>query len=490
MLQPVIDPKQFEEHGSGFGQTSLQSVQELNKALTAGYTADHTAMAGGGALRVESLDSTLKIVSFMMKNIVFYNDIPKSKAYNTVEEYNLLSKYGGNGGFFIPEGGLPRTEDSNYQRKVQYVKFMGTVREITHPMLLVRPAHGNVVALETKNGAMWMLQNIERALFSGNADIISQAFNGLQKQLTDGYKDPTTAGDGKPDVSNEHVLDLRGKSLTEGVFSEASRILLDNYMYPTHCYLNHVNHRDYNVQFFSKGRYGLPVGGEDMTTGFDSRKVKTAGGTIQLRPNVFLRIDTTAPGSADNASVPTAPASVTVTVGSVTTSRGFSLVAPSEAGTYAYSVTAISRNGESAPTAGNASAVVAASGSAEVSLAIVRGAVSGNDLTQGYRVYRTRLEDGPTGTKYLVTEIASSGSTTTFLDGNESLPGAGTAYLGQLDETVLSLRELSPMLKFPLATIASSIRWMQLYYNTPIIFRPRGWVIIKNIGRLTVPQLG
>jgi len=487
MLSPVIDPKQFEEHGSGFGQTSLQSVQELNKALTAGYVSDAASMAGGGALRVESLDSTLKIVSFMMKNIVFYNDIPKSKAYNTVEEYNLLSKYGGNGGFFIPEGGLPRTEDSNYQRKVQYVKFMGTVREITHPMLLVRPAHGNVVALETKNGAMWMLQNIERALFNGNAGIISQAFNGLNQQLLAGYSDPTTAGDLQPNVATDHVLDLRGKSLTEGLFSEASRVLLDSFMYPTHCYLNHVNHRDYNVQFFSKGRYGIPVGGDDMTTGFDSRKVKTAGGTIQLRPNVFLRIDTTAPSTADNASAPTAPASAVVTVQSVSTSRGFQA---SEYGSYVYSVTAISRNGESAATAGSATAVVAATGSAEVQIVITRGAVSGNDLTQGYRVYRTRLEDGPTGVPYLCLEVAAAGTTTTFLDGNENLPGLGTAYVGQLDETVMSLRELSPMLKFPLATIASSIRWMQLYYNTPIVFRPRGWVIIKNIGRLTTPQLG
>ena len=123
-----------------------------NRRCAAGYAVDPVGQSNGGALRVESLDATLKVVSYMMKNIVFYNDIPKSRAYNTVEEYNLLSKYGGKGGFFINEGGLPRTEDSKYQRKVQFVKFMGSTREITHPMLLVRPAHGNVVALETKNG--------------------------------------------------------------------------------------------------------------------------------------------------------------------------------------------------------------------------------------------------------------------------------------------------------------------------------------------------
>jgi len=485
-MYPVIDAKQFESHGDGFGVSDPKTVQELNKALTAGYATDPASQAGGGSLRVESLDATLKIVSFMMKNIVFYNDIPKSKAYNTVEEFNMLSKYGGKGGFFINEGGLPRTEDADYQRKVEFVKFMGTTREITHPMLLVKPAHGNVVALETKNGAMWMLQRMEEHLFNGDADLISQSFNGLKKQLLRGYADADTAGDGIPDVSNEHVIDLRGQPMTEGAFAEASRVLMDNYMYPTACYLPHTAHRDYNVQFFSKGRYGIPVG-EDMATGFDSRRVKTAGGEISLRPDVFLRVDQKAPGTADNAYSPTAPASVTVTVQAVSTSREFKA---DEYGTYAYEVTAFSRNGESAAMAGNASAVVAAAGSAEVKLVIARGAVSGNDLTQGYRVYRTRLEDGAAATKYLVAEIVSAGASTDFLDGNENLPGLGIAYCGQLDETVLTLRELSPMLKFPLATVASSIRWMQLYYNTPIVFRPRGWIIFKNIGRVSVPSLG
>lgn len=483
---PTVDPRQFEGHGDGFGVSQAQEVANLNKALTAGYAADPGSQAGGGALRVESLDATLKIVSFMMKNIVLYNDIPKSKAYNTVEEYNLLSKYGGKGGFFISEGGLPRTEDSDYQRKVQYVKFMGTTREITHPMLLVRPAHGNVVALETKNGAMWMLQRMEEALFSGNSSIIPQAFDGMEKQLLDGYADSNTAGDGKPDVSDEHVFDLRGQPLSEAVFEEVSRVLLDNYMYPTHAYLNHTNHADFNKIFFSKGRYPIPVGTQDAAVGFVADKVKTTGGMVQLRPNVFLRIDQQAPSVADNPQAPTAPVSAVVVAQPKTSSRGFKA---DEVGSYVYQVTAISRSGESAPTAGSATAVVTGVND-EVEITITRGAVSGNDLTQGYRVYRTRLEDGVSGAKYLVAEIASAGVTTVFKDGNETLPGLGKAFIGQLDESVLSLRELSPMLKFPLATVASSIRWMQLYYNTPIIFRPRGWVIIKNIGRLKQPALG
>lgn len=485
-MNPMIDPKQFESHGDGFGATDASTVADLNKALTAGYAVDPSSQAGGGALRVESLDSTLKIVSFMEKNIVFYNDIPKTKAYNTVEEYNLLAKYGGRGGFFIEEGGLPRTEDSQYQRKAAFVKFMGTTREISHPMLLVKPAHGNVVALETKNGAKWMLQRMEEALFSANSGIIAQAFDGLDRQHSLGIADPFTAGDGKPSVSDEHVIDLRGGILTEAVFSEVSRVLADNYMYPTHCYLSNANHDDFNKQFFSKGRYQLPVGA-DMGVGFVVDKVRTMGGVVQLRPDVFLRVNQTAPASADNSLAPTAPLSATVAVQAVSTSRGFKAA---EYASYVYEVTAISKSGESAATAGSTTAVVAAPASAEVQITIARGAVSGNDLTTGYRIYRTRQEDGVSGKKYLIAEIPSGGATTVFKDGNENLPGHGVAYMGQLDESVLTLRELSPMLKFPLATVASSIRWMQLYYNTPILFRPRGWVKIKNIGFLEQPKLG
>lgn len=479
---PVVDTKSFEQHGDGFGTSDAATVADLNKAMTAGYAVDPGTQSGGGALRVESLDSTLKIVSFLEKNIVMYNDIPKTKAYNTVEEYNLLSKYGGRGGFFIEEGGLPRTEDSQYQRKAAFVKFMGTTREISHPMLLVRPAHGNVVALETKNGARWMLQRMEESLFKGNSSVLSQSFDGLEKQLLAGYSDPTTAGDGRPDVSTEHIIDLRGQVLSESVFEEVARILMDNYMYPTHCYMNNQNHSDFNKTFFSKGRYQLPVGA-DATVGFVVDKVKTNAGVVQLRPDVFLRVKQSAPAAADNALCPSAPTSVTVLAQSATTSRGFKA---GEYASYVYTVTAISKSGESAGTNGSITAVVT-SGNNEVSLTIARGSVSGNDLTQGYRIYRSNIDDGITGPKYLVAEIPSSGASTVFLDGNENLPGHGTAYMGQMDESVLALRELSPMLKFPLATVASSIRWMQLYYNTPIVFRPRGWVIIKNIGFLKQP---
>ena len=477
-MYPVIDRGIYEGHGDGFGESSQAHLNEINKALSAGYATDPASQSNGGALRVESLDSTLKIVSFMQQHIRFYNDMPKSKAYNTVEEYNLLSKFGGRGGHFINEGGLPRTEDSQYQRRVQFVKFMGTTREITHPMLLVKPAHGNVVALETKNGAMWMLEHMERALFKGDSSVVSQEFDGLEKQLLDGYADSDFAGDRLPDISEEHVIDMRGEPLSEKTFSKASGVLLRNYTYGNVCYLNPENHEDYDTQFFSKGRYQLSA--SERETGFHTEKVRTAMGMVQLRPTVFLEIDEVAPSVADNSVVPTAP-TIALAVNNAVADSKF---AASDAATYYYEVTALSKAGESAASPVQ-SDVVAAGDS--VSITITRGAVSGNDLTTGYKIYRTRVEDAAAGAsakRYLIAKIPSAGASTVYEDKNFDLPGLGKAFIGQMDESVLTLRELSPMLKFPLATVASSIRWMQLYYNTPIIFRPRSWVIIKNIGRL------
>jgi len=477
-MYPVLDRGIYEGHGDGFGESTQQHLTELNKALSAGYAVDPASQSNGGALRVESLDSTLKIVSFMQKHIVFYNDLPKSKATNTVEEYNLLSKYGGRGGHFINEGGLPRTEDSKYQRKVQFVKFMGTTREITHPMLLVKPAHGNVVALETKNGAMWMLEHMERACFDGDSTIVSQEFDGLEKQLIDGFADADFAGDRIPDVQTDHVIDLRGQPLSEKVFSKCSEVLLRTYTYGTVCYLNPANHEDYDTQFFSKGRYQLAAG--EKTTGFHSENVRTAMGMVKLRPSVFLEIDQLAPVVAENDSVPTTPASLGLAVAVDAASK----FGASDAGTYYYEVTALSKSGESAPIAAVSVAVAAGE---RVDLTIGRGTVSGNDLTTGYKIYRSRREDAALGAaakRYLIAKVPSAGVSTVVSDFNDNLPGLGKAFLGQMDESVLTLRELSPMLKFPLATVASSIRWMQLYYNTPIVFRPRSWVVIKNIGRV------
>ena len=146
------------ENLDGFGLSTYEQVAELNKALAAGY--DIPATTGGvsgSALRVESLEASLKIITYQMTHIKFWQKIPKLPAYSTVEEYNRLTAYGSDGGAFTPEGELGEYDDATYSRQVSLVKYLQTVRKVTHPMTLVRTAHGDVIGNEVRNGIMWLL---------------------------------------------------------------------------------------------------------------------------------------------------------------------------------------------------------------------------------------------------------------------------------------------------------------------------------------------
>src|SRR5277367_3399406 len=103
----MISMKDYEGY-HGFGQIAQVEVDELSKALSAGY--QNPPVSGSNALRVESLEQTLRIL------------------------------------MFTRAGELPQVQDASYERRTALVKYVTTQREVDHPTTLVRPAHGNVIA--------------------------------------------------------------------------------------------------------------------------------------------------------------------------------------------------------------------------------------------------------------------------------------------------------------------------------------------------------
>ena len=72
----------------GFGTTSQADVDALSKALAAGQEINPPGAVSPGdgfALRVESLDRTLRNTTFKMENIRLYKQLMKAAAYNTVD---------------------------------------------------------------------------------------------------------------------------------------------------------------------------------------------------------------------------------------------------------------------------------------------------------------------------------------------------------------------------------------------------------------------
>jgi hypothetical protein len=465
---------------NGFGIDQSSSVQDLQKALEAGFQISN--QTGGSALRVESLEGSLKVVTFSAHHIKMWKKIPKSPAYSTVEEYNQLVDYGSDAFAFVQEGELPPTQDTTYARRTSLVKFIGSTREVTHPMTVVHPAHGDVIALENQNGILWLLERVENSLFKGDSSL---AFDGEAEQWDglDALIDPTS------------FIDLEGQPIQEADIEEGANLLVENFAYPTDLWLGTRVASDLTKTFYPKERVQLPAPQNGMV-GLSINSVMTQAGVMELNPNVFLKRLPSPPAAASSANAPVTPASVS-SANNATGAGDFNKAAPAGTNSYAYAVTAANRFGESAPVLIGASDDITQSekdAGDQLDLTVTNAAAIGAFPTEYLRVYRTAVQASGAAVpsdlsqyslilQVPVTTQAGSG-VTTVADVNFLLPFTEIAYMGEMTPSVLTFRQLLPMLRMDLAVLAPAFRWMVLLYGTPILFAPKKWLRYVNIGRL------
>jgi hypothetical protein len=468
---------------SGFGAGTDQDIAELSKALEAGYQTG-AGKTGGSALRVESLEASLKVLTYTSSHIKFWKKIPKSPAYSTVEEYNQLINYGGTQNPFVQEGELPQATDTSYARRVQLVKFLGTTREVTHQASLVHPAHGDLIALENQSGILWLLEQVERNLFSGDSSL---SFDGEAEQW-DGL-------DSLIDASA--VLDLEGNSIQEADMEEAANEIIENYGFPTDMFLGTRTMSDLVKTFYPRERISLPAP-QNGQVGQTIQTISTQAGVIEFNPDVFIRQNATPPAAATSPNAPASPVQIVDLTGTGT-DGDHNKGAPTGTSNVNYVATACNRFGESAPSAVQAVVVdlaQSAKDSGEALPVVVSNAASvGAFPTEYLRIYRSSatlaagvpadLSAYSLVAQVPVTTQAASGSTT-FSDVNLTLPFTSTAYLGELTPSVVTFRQLMPMMKMDLAVLSPAYRWMILLYGTPILFAPKKWIRMINIGRLEV----
>src|SRR5690606_31475575 len=133
--------------------------------------------------------------------------------------------------------------------------------------------------------------------------------------------------------------------------------------------------------------------------------------------------------------------------------------APAGSSSFAYVVTAANRFGESAPTAVMGSVVTLSQSDKDngvhVPLTITNPTI-GAFPPEYFRIYRSRAVASTTVptdmSQYsLVAQVPAasqtSGGTTTFNDVNTTLPFTSTAYLGELTPSVLTFRQLMPLMR-------------------------------------------
>lgn len=465
---------------NGFGFDQSANVQDLQKALSAGVQV--SSQTGGSALRVESLEGSLKVVTFNANHIKMWKKIPKSAAYSTVEEYNQLIDYGSSANAFVQEGELPASQDSNYARRTSLVKYIGTTREVTHPMTVVHPAHGDVIALENQNGILWLLNQIEDALFKGDSSL---AFDGEAEQWDgmDALIDPAS------------FVDLEGQPIQEADIEEAANQLVENFAYPTDLWLGTRVASDLTKTFYPKERVQLPAPQNGMV-GLSVNSVMTQAGVMELNPNVFLKQLPSPPAAATSASAPAAPASISGAL-NATAAGDFTKGAATGTNEYAYAVTAANRFGESAAVIVAANVAILQSNKDagdQIDLTVTNAGSIGTFPPEYFRIYRSApLASGATVPSVLsafslVLQVPASSqtasATTVANDVNLLLPFTEIAYMGEMTPSVLTFRQLLPMLRMDLAVLAPAFRWMIMLYGTPLLFATKKWTRIINVGRL------
>lgn len=482
-----INLSDYSNNGNGYGVGSSEGVEQLNKALQAGditgrETADRVD-ASGAPLKVESLEKTLKHLTFRESDIRLWKDMPKKAAYNTVEEYNQQTSYGQDRGGFNAEGELPEEEDSVYVRRAQLVKYLGVTKSVSHQMTLVNSVIGNIMQKTIKDGTLWILRKLNQSLYFGNEKMVNLEFNGFlaQQEQSDAWANRNEY------MNSENVIDMRGATLTEDAIESAANTIVENYGLATQIYTAPSVLSGFVKQFY--GNKFIMPNSQALTDGVMGQRVQkfeSQFGPIGLNQDIFFKKlpAKTEASAATSDKAPTKPTATAAAVADAPNSK----VAVADAGNVTYAVSAFNRYGESALHVISTPVALAANGAADIT--ITDG--GGVHKATAYRVYRSMT--GKTGTYYPLFEVslddvtrgydgASAGS---VRDLNRYLPNCDQAMVLQFDNEVIEFAQLAPLMKMDLAMLSPAYRFMILLYGTPLLYAPKKLVRIINIGQKLV----
>lgn len=482
----------YEDFGQGFGSTSQAEVSDLYKALQAGSITgretDGALDASGAPLKVESLEGTLKSLTFSERDIRFWQRVPKMEAYNTVEEYLRYISPGSDRGGFVTETELPEEEDSVYQRASVLIKFLGVTKSVSLAMQMVRTGAGigNIVQRETKNGSLWILRKADRSLAFANSKISANEWDGyyaLQQQAfssLDAWHNSTS------------VIDLRGARVAEKNVEDAVLSIHQNFgfadllMGPP-AVTSNIAKNFYQLKLFQPNTQQVTAG----VVGQKVDKIQTQHGAIDMDDDIFLARN---PGryTTDTATSPKAPANPIPAVSNAAKLAHTDTLTKfgDGDGTYYYGVAAYNRYGESQVVSLDASVITVAK-TDSVDLTFTSG--GGAYPATGYVIYRSKVDASGTvasNVLYPIFQVAVSdladgfdgAAALSIRDRNRSLPDCETAFIVQNNEEVWSFKQLAPLMKLDLALLSQARRFMVLLYGAPALYAPKKYVQLINVG--------
>ncbi|AKG36094.1 hypothetical protein [Paenibacillus durus] len=457
----------------GFGQMTQQDLEALVKAMgtgTPGEAYGNGIYGDMSAIRPQSLETTLRIVTAKEEHLSLWRNIPKKGAASTVEEFNVLDSYGNDGDPFIVEGGRPVERNSNYIRQAGLVKFMGVTRGTTLPAQIVNTVGvGDAVAAETRNGTMWLLQQVNKNLYFGDSSKNPLAIDGVLAQVKKFVS-------GKP-YATQHIIDMRGNPLSEEILEDAATIISDNYGGALlQLYLTNQVHKDFSKLFIGPtGRQRIVDIGSNVRMGQPVRGYAANAANIDFIADRFLKPDG-APKQVSQKDSPATPATAAAVAKADSASK-------LEAGTYFYFVSSKGTSGESSPV-GTGAVAVAAGQTVEITIPRVLNG-DPNLQAKSYKVYRGYYSDPQLAEFMTEFTDAGAGANQVLVDNGEDIPGTEYCFLIDNDgDDVLAFKKLADLMRVPLGLVDTTSKFMILLFGMLQVYNPRRIVIFKNVGKL------
>jgi heme/copper-type cytochrome/quinol oxidase subunit 1 len=145
------------------------------------------------------------------------------------------------------------------------------------------------------------------------------------------------------------------------------------------------------------------------------------------------------------------------------------------AGSFYYTVAAFNDSGESKATVtATATTTLANSGSVTITLPVAPA------TTTGWRIYRGLVSDGSDAKWIVDTAVANA----TYVDLNTKIPGTGYVFVYNRNPSTMTVAQLTPLIRYPLAIVTTTVEWLLLLYFVPILKAGERIFIWENVGRL------
>lgn len=451
-------------HYEGFAKGNQDMLESLSKALSAGVGTDTSAFTGGRALIPESLDTTLVNVLWKQDEAKLFKALKKIPVKSPVHQWTRRTGVGDEDGAWVAEGGDSIEKDTDIERTFTTMKYLQTLRKVTLQATIANMIE-DAMTVEKSSGTLWIIKQIERALFYGNSDMVSEEPDGLQKLIVD-----------RVATDPENIIDLRGKDATtvdfENAISEGARVIRQKFGLATDLYTSLKVMED--VQQLLRDRLRFPAGGgggEVTLPAMVFEKYPTPFGTPTLQPDLFI-LEGEVPRTS---AVAGAPSQITISLAAGAHASSEFIAADN--GTYYYQVAAVNKFGQALVSAEQSQAVVAGE---RVVISITEGATKGTC----FFVFRSKKDAGASATKYFAYKVARTGADPDIYDTNSDLPGTSQSYiLGmQAIYNAIEWQQFLPLMKFDLyPTNAAVYPFLMLLFGALGLKKPEQHVMIKNI---------